>query len=230
MPNRRPRALIDTAPAPPAAICSTAACLISEIVCARYRSRGLPWLFVESPDGGAVEEIGDDMLTLWQKPEYLASARGSSTTHDRKGETVSTDPVSPPPPDTAAAAPATHSRLRSVGRGFIIALAAIGAVSLVAVTVGASIDVSRIDETRGGYEAPYTGWTGSPIDWTEGGVTRAGFVRPGLVFDSTLDCTTGMIGFSIFGLSLDYRVVSERAIVVHRPRDACIEAGFTPQF
>ncbi len=109
-------------------------------------------------------------------------------------------------------------------------LATVGAVAIVGLAVGVTIDASGFDRTSGGDEAPYTGWTGTPTDWDAADVTDTGFRGPGLVVDTTLDCSTGMLGFEVFGASFDYRVVSERAIVVHRPREACMEAGFTPGF
>ncbi len=103
-------------------------------------------------------------------------------------------------------------------------------MALTGTAVGAVSDVRSFDRTSGGYEAPYTGWTGTPIDWTDGGVTRTGFYKAGAVVDTALDCTTGMVTFHAFGASYDWRPVSERAIAVHRPREACAAAGFTPRF
>ncbi|WP_156323868.1 hypothetical protein [Bacillus sp. JCM 19034] len=48
--------------------------------------------------------------------------------------------------------------------------------------------------------------------------------------DFHLNCTTGMISFELYNQNIDYRVVSERAIVVHKPREACMERGFSPEF
>lgn len=109
-------------------------------------------------------------------------------------------------------------------------LAAIGALAVVGTGAGVVRDVLDFDNTTGGYEAPYTGWTGTPIDWAAGGITRTGFHKPGSVVDVDLDCTTGMVTFTAFGLSYDWRQVSDRAIAVHRPREACTAAGFTPRF
>jgi hypothetical protein len=110
-------------------------------------------------------------------------------------------------------------------------LAGVGALAIVGLGTGLTIDVSNVDRTRGGYEPPYTGWTGTPIDWTAGGgVTSTGFRTYGLVMDSAVNCTTGMITFHTFGLAVDYRKVSPRAIAVHKPREACTQAGFTPEF
>ena len=121
-------------------------------------------------------------------------------------------------------------RGRRVGTWVTRGLAGIGVVAVIGTGVGLAVDVSNMDRTRGGYEAPYTGWTGAPIDWTSGGVTSTGFYKPGLVTDVALDCTTGMITFHTFGLAVDYRTVSPRAIAVHQPREACTGAGFTPEF
>lgn len=126
--------------------------------------------------------------------------------------------------------PPTRRRRSAVGRWTTRVLAAVGAVTLVGLGVGTAVDASGFDRTSGGYEAPYTGWTGTPTDWEAGDVTPVGFRQPGIVVSTTLDCTTGMLGFEAFGASIDYRVVSERAIVVHQPREACLRNGFAPQF
>ncbi len=110
------------------------------------------------------------------------------------------------------------------------ALALVGVVALIATVAGAVLDLQEFDQTRGGYEPPYEGWTGTPIDWSAGAITSTGFLNPGRVVDTTMDCTTGMLGLVVFGVSVDYRVLSPRAIAVHQPREACVEAGFTPSF
>lgn len=127
-------------------------------------------------------------------------------------------------------APAPRRRLDRSRRWGVRALAVVGAVALGGTAVGAVSDFRDFDRTSGGYEAPYTGWTGTPIDWAAGGVTTTGFHKPGSVIDVDLDCTTGMVSFSAFGASVEWREVSDRAIAVHKPREACTEAGFTPQF
>lgn len=109
-------------------------------------------------------------------------------------------------------------------------LAVVGALALVVTVVGAGLDLREFDRTRGGYEPPYEGWTGTPIDFSAGAVTSTGFLDPGRVLSTTLDCTTGMIAMVVLGVGTDYRVVSPRAIAVHRPREACVEAGFDPRF
>ncbi len=115
-------------------------------------------------------------------------------------------------------------------RRLVAAMAVVGTVLAGALITGAALDIARFDQTSGGYEAPYTGWTGTPIDWTDGAVTGDGFLRPGLVIDTYLNCETGMISFELFGARIDFRVVSERAVAVHRPIEACLDAGFTPDF
>jgi hypothetical protein len=37
---------------------------------------------------------------------------------------------------------------------------------------------------------------------------------------------TGFIG----PIAIDYRVISERAITIHKPQNACIKKGFSPQW
>jgi hypothetical protein len=101
---------------------------------------------------------------------------------------------------------------------------------MVVTLAGAVADLREFDQTRGGYDPPYEGWTGTPIDWSAGAVTSTGYLNPGRVVSTTMDCTTGMLAFVVLGVSVDYRVVSPRAIAVHRPREACADAGFDPQF
>lgn len=106
-------------------------------------------------------------------------------------------------------------------------------VTLAVVALGAVLvrDVTRIDPTSGGYEAPYTDVRGEPIDWLSSEVTDTGFRDTGgILLDTSLDCTTGMIRAHIGPFTFDYRTLSERAIVVHRPQDACRQVGFEPQW
>ncbi len=110
------------------------------------------------------------------------------------------------------------------------ALAVFGVTVVALAVVGIVADYRGFDRTRGGYEPPYTGFTGEPIDWSEAYVTGQGFFDNNYVLDTHVDCTTGMITFDLFGLRFDYRTFSERALAVHRPREACTAAGFAPQF
>lgn len=95
---------------------------------------------------------------------------------------------------------------------------------------GILTDVRSFDRTRGGYEPPFEGVTGQPIDWSTVQTTATGMLRRGWVLDFLADCTSGMIHGRILGVTIPFRPFSERAIVVHRPREACIDRGFTPEF
>lgn len=120
--------------------------------------------------------------------------------------------------------------LRRLGRGVVTTFAVVGVVATGGLVTGAVIDATNFDRTTGGYEAPYTGWSGTPIDWAAGGVTADGFRNDGVVIDTLLDCTTGMISFDVFGVEIPFRVVSERAVAVHKPVEACEAEGFSPDF
>ena len=98
------------------------------------------------------------------------------------------------------------------------------------IIIGAASDIATFDRTRGGYEPPYTGHTGQPIDWDEIDVTKTGMARRGHILNTLFDCTSGMLSFEIFGQESPFRKVSERRIVVHKPREVCIERGFQPDF
>lgn len=108
--------------------------------------------------------------------------------------------------------------------------AAVGLLFTVWAIWAATLDFFHFDETSGGYEAPYTGWTGKPIDWKQVDVSPDGFARRGTLIDVLVNCTTGMIEFDVFGIRVPFRVLSNRALVVHRPREACVLAGFNPRF
>ncbi|MGL4742835.1 MAG: hypothetical protein ACRCXL_00395 [Dermatophilaceae bacterium] len=150
-----------------------------------------------------------------------------SDEHARRVDANDAD-VAPPRAETAADL-RRPGRLRRWGTR---TLAGVGALALVGVGVGAVADFRDFDRTSGGYEAPYTGWTGTPVDWQAGITTETGFIKPGHVLDVHLDCTSGMVSFGTFGtgLTVDWRTVSPRAIAVHKPREACRAQGFTPQF
>jgi hypothetical protein len=109
-------------------------------------------------------------------------------------------------------------------------MAILGLAGLLLLVAGAIVDVLAFDQTLGGYEPPYTEYSGEPIDWGETYQSLAGMYRPGVVVDTHVDCTSGMISFDLFGLSFDYRQLSERALAVHQPREACFERGFNPRF
>lgn len=110
------------------------------------------------------------------------------------------------------------------------AFAVIGLVATVVLGSGLALDLSNFDRTKGGYEPPYEGWTGEPIDWSVTDVTRTGMARRGYVTTLLVDCTSGMIEVEALGQRIPFRPLSGRAIVVHRPREACVARGFTPRF
>lgn len=135
------------------------------------------------------------------------------------------------PAEPSAAAKAKRSGpFRPVFRGIVNVFAVLGVLALGITATGLAIDVSNFDRTSGGYEPPFEGWTGTPIDWQAGSVTAEGFRQTGLVVDTLLNCTTGMISVESFGIEVNFRILSERALVVHKPVEACEAEGFTPDF
>lgn len=97
--------------------------------------------------------------------------------------------------------------------------------------IGFAVDIRNFDRTEGGYEPPYEGWTGEPVDWSAMESTSEGFHKRGWVADTYVDCRTGMIRFKFFRLiSINFRPFSDRALKVHKPREACQENGFEPEF
>ena len=114
---------------------------------------------------------------------------------------------------------------------FIVSVfATIGVVCVVGLILGAILDLSNFDRTSGGYEPPYQGVTGEPIDWSALDKTPTGLVRRGYVVDTHVNGSTGMISFEIFKARVDYRPLSERALVVHKAREGLIQRGFNPEF
>lgn len=120
--------------------------------------------------------------------------------------------------------------MKKVGRAVVYALAVWGFALSLLLVVGFVADIRATDRTSGGYEPPYTGYTGEPIDWEAQDQTNEGLLLRGYVFDWRVDCGTGMISIDMFGGSFDYRELSERAIVVHKPGEACEARGFETGF
>jgi hypothetical protein len=118
----------------------------------------------------------------------------------------------------------------SFGRTARRGLVAAGILLLVGIAAGLVADVRAFDQTRGGYEPPYADYTGEPIDWSNVETTPSGMRRAGYVVDVEVDCTSGMIQFAAFGLTVPFRELSPRALVVHKPRQACVHRGFDPEF
>ena len=110
------------------------------------------------------------------------------------------------------------------------AFAFFGYLSFALFIVGIALDVSDFDNTQGGYEAPYTDFTGKPVDWLLMDKTPTGLVKRGHIINVHVNGTTGMISFEIFRHSVNFRPFSERALIVHRPREALAAMGFQPQF
>ncbi len=120
--------------------------------------------------------------------------------------------------------------MRSVARFAVRVFAGIGAILTAILVTGLAVDFSSFDRTRGGYEPPYQGWTGQPIDWSRTDVTAQGMARRGYVTTLLVDCATGMVEVEVFRQRIPFRPLSDRAIVVHRPREACVARGFSPRF
>lgn len=112
----------------------------------------------------------------------------------------------------------------------ILILSTIGLLSIMLFVGGLAFDAGGFDNTEGGYEPPYEGWTGTTTDWDAGDTTPTGMARRGYVANLLVNCTTGMISFQIYGQTIPFRPFSPRAIAVHQPREACIERGFKPTF
>lgn len=125
-----------------------------------------------------------------------------------------------------------RTRLETTKVIVLYGFAVLGLVLSLAVVTGLVLDIASFDRTSGGYEPPYTDYTGEPIDWdNETYVTNTGMVGTGYVLDIHVDCTNGMISFEVLSVAtVNYRELSDRAIAVHGPREACQERGFEPQF
>lgn len=111
-------------------------------------------------------------------------------------------------------------------RGGVYLFAFVGAVLTLYLGSALALDARNLDRTRGGYEPPYTGYTGEPLRFDEVALTADGGVVRGRVLDSLIDCRTGGWRFDILGFLIDYRGVSERALVVHKPQVLCRQHGF----
>jgi len=132
------------------------------------------------------------------------------------------------------AANAGHSKGRKAQEAYMNYLlypfAALGALSIVLFVVGFWLDFSEFDQTRGGYEPPYEGVTGEPIDWYAADRTPVGLARRGRVVNTLVNATTALISFEIYGVEIPFRPLSPRALAVHNPRAAFVAMGVDPQF
>jgi len=108
--------------------------------------------------------------------------------------------------------------------------AAIGALAIAILAWGIWLDVKDFDTTKGGYDAPYEGVTGDPVDWYTLDRTPTGLAKRGHVVNVLVDGKSGMISFEIFRQKIDFRPFSGRALAVHKPREAFLAMGFEPEF
>ena len=82
----------------------------------------------------------------------------------------------------------------------------IGTLAILALVLGLFMDVKNVDNTQGGYEYPFQGWSGTPIDFSVMYQTKEGLFKKGYVVDQLFNCNT----------------------VVHKPQDECKARGFNP--
>lgn len=120
--------------------------------------------------------------------------------------------------------PARHGRRILAGLTRFFAL--LGLVLVVAIVGVGANDILSTDRTSGGYEPPYTGYTGTPIQADEVALEGDTIVIRGNVVDSEISCRTGMWVFDILGVDIPYRPVSPRALTIHRPQEFCQAGGF----
>ena len=108
--------------------------------------------------------------------------------------------------------------------------AVVGFAAVALLAIGLWLDISDFDTTNGGYEAPYEGVSGEPVDWFAMDRTPNGIAKRGYVVNVLVDATTGMITFEVFGRKIPFRPFSGRALAVHKPREAFVAMGFEPEF
>ncbi|MFT5598582.1 MAG: hypothetical protein ACI823_001660 [Chitinophagales bacterium] len=103
----------------------------------------------------------------------------------------------------------------------------LGMLTVLLLVLGLITDIRSADSTKGGYEYPFTGWSGKTIDFAAMYQTNEGLYKSGYVIDKFFNCNTGMISWEILGvIKGEFRQFSERAIVVHKPQDECKVRGF----
>ncbi len=112
-------------------------------------------------------------------------------------------------------------------RGGVIVLAFIGLIFSIWFTLSTVSEVSVIDQTSGGYEYPFEGWTGTPTDYGTWYATPTGLFFDGRAADLHINCTTGRLVISVLStIDYNFRDFSDRAKVVHQPQMTCRERGF----
>ena len=128
--------------------------------------------------------------------------------------------------DRAAPAPAPARPGERILAGLTRLFALIGLALVVAIGGAGLNDILSTDRTSGGYEPPYTGYTGTPIQADEVALEGDTIVIRGNVVDSEISCRSGMWVFDVLGVDIPYRTVSPRALAVHRPQAFCRTGGF----
>jgi hypothetical protein len=106
----------------------------------------------------------------------------------------------------------------------------IGLSFIILFSIALYLYIKEIDKTEGGYKPLYSGFTGETIDWDSMDLSSTGLVKRGYVLNILVNGTTGMISFELLGISFEARKLSERAIIVHKPKEAFIRRGFSPEF
>ena len=105
----------------------------------------------------------------------------------------------------------------------------IGTLAILALVLGLFLDVKSADNTQGGYEYPFEGWSGTTIDFSAMYQTKEDLFKKGYVVDQLFNCNIGLITWEVFGvIKGEFRLFSERAIVVHKPQHECKARGFNP--
>lgn len=123
--------------------------------------------------------------------------------------------------------PSSRPKWRGFRKGLLGFFALTGLTTVVLLIVGIVIGIQDADRTNGGYEYPYQGWTGTPIDYPSWYLTETGLFLPGPIVDQDLNCTTGALTLKVFGIiEVPFRPLSDRAKVVHQPQIACQDKGF----
>jgi len=108
--------------------------------------------------------------------------------------------------------------------------ASFGLILTSLIIIGLVFDITGFDRTKGGYNPPYEGVTGEPVDWDSMDLTSTGLAKRGYVINVLVNGTSGMISFEVFNQTFDWRTFSGRALVVHKPKEALLKRGFTPEF
>ena len=61
-------------------------------------------------------------------------------------------------------------------------------------------------------------------------LTSTGLVRREIVLNFIVNGAAGMTSLEFLGFTFEARKLSQRAIVVHKPIEAFVARGFTPEF